>query len=346
MASILVIEDDQPAATLLEVLLRRDKHQVTIAKDGLQGLRLAQTQRPDLILLDLMLPGLDGFEVCNRLRAAPATADIPVMVISAKSQESDKLMAARVGANAYLTKPYKSEELLGTIRTLLADRPPTAPLAKTGVIFVSARGNEATPIIVNTALALADIPMPVTLVDLRPYSVDHCSRLGLTPRPTTLALAQCETPTALLDAMRRAPKGLRLLGNLEGSGEAGQMTRSDIHKALDMLLMPGAHVLLELPLYPIELLREAATRCWLVVLVASSDPSALAATRSAMNVLERFGLSHQVSVVLVGPEGPTPPPAANEPVPLERSLLATLPPDAPPDHPAFRVIAERLRESV
>ncbi|MBU0704709.1 MAG: response regulator [Chloroflexi bacterium] len=117
--TILVIEDDPMTSRLVELMLVHEGYQVTIASNGLQGLEMAQTLSPDLVLLDLMLPGPDGFDVLNQLQAKPQTARVPVIVVSSKSQHTDKQTAASIGANAYLTKPYKRAELLETIRSLL-----------------------------------------------------------------------------------------------------------------------------------------------------------------------------------------------------------------------------------
>lgn len=117
--TILVIEDDPMTSRLVELMLVQEGYQVTIASNGLQGLEMAQALSPDLVLLDLMLPGPDGFDVLNQLQAKHQTAKIPVIVVSSKSQHADKQTAANIGANAYLTKPYKRAELLETIRSLL-----------------------------------------------------------------------------------------------------------------------------------------------------------------------------------------------------------------------------------
>jgi DNA-binding response OmpR family regulator len=121
--TILIIEDNQETARILELSLKREGYQIIIALDGLRGLELAQAQPPDLILLDLMLPGIDGFEVCRRLRANLATANLPILILSAKTQEADKQLAAQLGANNYLAKPYRRAELLAAIQALLPNQP-------------------------------------------------------------------------------------------------------------------------------------------------------------------------------------------------------------------------------
>ncbi len=119
MTNILIIEDDPEAARILELSLKRERYKTTIALNGTQGLVAVQTLQPDLVLLDLMLPDIDGYEVCRRIRANPLTAELPIIIVSARTQDADKLMAAQLGANGYLTKPYRRANLLAMIQACL-----------------------------------------------------------------------------------------------------------------------------------------------------------------------------------------------------------------------------------
>ncbi len=120
--TVLLIEDDPMAARIVEMVLGPERYQIVTVPNGRRGLEMAQANPPDLILLDLMLPGQeDGFEVLRRLRAESKTTDVPVIVVSSKAQPADRETAANIGANAYLTKPYKRAELLSLIRSLLSE---------------------------------------------------------------------------------------------------------------------------------------------------------------------------------------------------------------------------------
>ena len=117
---ILVIEDDPGTLRLIEYTLQHAGYQVLLAKNGLEGLRKAQKGGPDLIILDVMLPGIDGFEICHRLRAEAQTARVPILMLSGKAQEIDKATGLHVGADDYLTKPVYPSEVVSQVETLLA----------------------------------------------------------------------------------------------------------------------------------------------------------------------------------------------------------------------------------
>jgi DNA-binding response OmpR family regulator len=120
MKRILVIEDDPDIALSLRLKLERDGgFAVETAKDGVEGLRLATDHPPDLVMLDVNLPGMDGFEVCRHLRKNPATAATPVIMLTARIDESDRVAGLELGADDYITKPFSPKEALARIRAVL-----------------------------------------------------------------------------------------------------------------------------------------------------------------------------------------------------------------------------------
>ncbi len=115
---ILIIEDERGLTDVLEYNLKREGYETIVAHDGQEGLRKAQTLLPDLILLDIMLPGLSGFDVCRELRSGDRTRDIPIIIISAKSEETDQIVGFSLGADDYVTKPFHVKVLLQRIKAL------------------------------------------------------------------------------------------------------------------------------------------------------------------------------------------------------------------------------------
>jgi two-component system, OmpR family, response regulator RpaA len=128
MPRILVVDDDIAISELVAVNLEMAGYEVIQGEDGIKGQALALQMQPDLIMLDLMLPKVDGFTVCQRLRRDDRTADIPVIMLTALGQTKDKVEGFNSGADDYLTKPFEVEEMLARVRALLrrTDRIPQA----------------------------------------------------------------------------------------------------------------------------------------------------------------------------------------------------------------------------
>ena len=116
---ILVIDDEPGVLELVKYNLEEAGFGVDTASDGVEGLKKAQDSLPDLILLDLMLPGIDGLEICRILRANPKTAGIPIIMLTAKASEMDRVVGLELGADDYVTKPFSPRELLLRIKKRL-----------------------------------------------------------------------------------------------------------------------------------------------------------------------------------------------------------------------------------
>ena len=119
---ILVIEDEEDILALVHYNLAREGFRVATATSGEEGLKAAQAQPPELILLDLMLPGIDGLEVCRALKGAAATAAVPVVIMSAKGEEADVVAGLELGADDYITKPFSPRILIARVRAVLRRR--------------------------------------------------------------------------------------------------------------------------------------------------------------------------------------------------------------------------------
>jgi two-component system phosphate regulon response regulator PhoB len=115
---ILLIEDEREITDPLTYSLEREGYETIVAHEGAEGLRKAQTLLPDLIILDLMLPGVSGEEICRQLRAGEKTRDIPIIILSAKAEETDQVVGFSLGADDYVTKPFSMKVLLQRIKAL------------------------------------------------------------------------------------------------------------------------------------------------------------------------------------------------------------------------------------
>ena len=117
--TILVIDDEPELVKLLDYNLTKAGYLVLSAKDGEHGLNTARKHAPDAVILDVMMPGLDGWEVCKRLRTDPSTSAIPVLMLTAKAEEGDRVLGLELGADDYVTKPFGVRELLARVKALL-----------------------------------------------------------------------------------------------------------------------------------------------------------------------------------------------------------------------------------
>jgi len=150
--SILVVEDDQDILQLLAFNFESAGFAVATAADGVEGLRLTRRSKPDLLVLDLMLPGLSGFDVCKELKRDPATRELPIVMLTARGEEIDRIVGLELGADDYVVKPFSFRELLLRVQAVLrragAEAPERTRIERNGLVVdteahtVSVQGEE------------------------------------------------------------------------------------------------------------------------------------------------------------------------------------------------------------
>jgi two-component system, OmpR family, phosphate regulon response regulator PhoB len=119
LTRVLIVEDEEALATLLDYNLTKEKFDVTLAYDGEEALLKVKEEAPDVIILDWMLPKTSGIEVCRRIRSKPETRNIPIIMLTARSEEADRIRGLETGADDYLTKPFSTNELIARVRAVL-----------------------------------------------------------------------------------------------------------------------------------------------------------------------------------------------------------------------------------
>lgn len=130
MATILVIDDDELVSRTLQRTLKVYGHTVMVAGSGTEGLQLARRHRPDLFILDIMMPGTDGYQVCRQIRGDPLLQELPVLFLTAKAKDEDKIEGFRAGADDYLSKPFNMEELQLRVKAILRRTQPKEMVAE------------------------------------------------------------------------------------------------------------------------------------------------------------------------------------------------------------------------
>src|SRR5512136_2191166 len=186
---ILIIDDDLDTLKLVGMMLQKQGYQILAATNGQQGLAYADSDDPDLVLLDVMMPQLDGYEVARRLRANPDTASIPILMFTAKTQLDDKVTGFEAGADDYLTKPTHPTELQAHVKALLARsaknkiNPPTGPAQEPAYVIgvLAVRGGlGVTSVAANLAASLQKRTSDnVILAEFRPGRGTLCFDLNL-----------------------------------------------------------------------------------------------------------------------------------------------------------------------
>src|SRR3989304_4744242 len=182
---ILIVDDHRDTLKLVGLILQRHGYQIAAANGGMQALNKVAAEHPDIILLDLMMPDLDGYEVTRRIRANALLAHIPIIMFTAKTLLDDKVAGFEAGADDYLTKPTHPSELIAHGKALLARShgPRAAQAAARGrmVGFLSAKGGVGlTTIALNFAALATQSGQDVILADLHPGSGSLSLMLGLT----------------------------------------------------------------------------------------------------------------------------------------------------------------------
>jgi len=145
--TVLIIDDEPELVKLLDYNLTKAGYLALGARDGASGLEMARKHAPDLVILDVMMPEMDGWEVCKRLRAEPSTASVPLLMLTAKAEEGDRVLGLELGADDYVMKPFAVRELVARVKALLrraAATPDAAEVIRAGAIIVDSGRRQVT----------------------------------------------------------------------------------------------------------------------------------------------------------------------------------------------------------
>ena len=302
---ILIIDDEATIRRMLSVLLKRNGHEVLEAQDGESGVETANAHQPDIILLDIMMPRVDGFETLRRLRANPNTAEIPVIFVSAKSQVEDRVEGLRLGADDYVVKPADPTELMMRIEAVMnrSRRQIRRRRAATHA-FVGVRGGVGTStVIVNMGSFLQREGIQTLLVDLHLAFGSLAYQLDLLP-PTysTANLATIAPETIDEEAVQRCllvhGTGLKVLA----SSPTVPLGITFAPEHLTAITAQAGHcaqvVLLDLPTDP-DIIECVANQLDSLTLVLSNDPASLHSAEAIAAYLRYLNMDDRVNAIVV-----------------------------------------------
>jgi twitching motility two-component system response regulator PilH len=303
LSRIMVIDDDPAGQRLIKYMLSPEGHEVITASNGMQGLQIATQQLPDLVILDVMLPGIDGFEVCHRLRSSAKTASIPIVMLSGKTQASDRDTGLKVGANEYLIKPVERQELLDTVTRLLSESKRTPEKQARVIVLIGSRGGVGTSTTAtNLSVALAGKEQRTVLVDFS-LSFSNLPELMGMKAGQGIPDAFKGTPAALdkeilKKIMTEHSSGVRLISGEHSPEDYSGITQENIEDFILELCSLSDYVVIDVPSSPSDLALEALKNADLVVLVAGMQESADKIS-SSVNRITRLGIDKNKLGVLV-----------------------------------------------
>ncbi len=343
MAKILVIDDEADLLEMMRLVLeRRGEHETVLSAEGRDGLAKALADPPDLAIIDVMMPGITGYEICRQLRDNPATASLPIIILTARAQPVDRDAALSAGADAYMTKPVMMAELLEQVDALLAKRRAGEPSALAGMFtLLSLRGGVGvTTLAVNLAVTLKQTNGGAAcLIDLCPSSGHVALQLGLRPQPNWSDLH--DSGARALDAdtitahLLQHSSGLRVLASpffpVVGQGIPQEM----IQTTLRILQQQFPIIVVDMPSVLNEAAIAAVKAASAIGLVVAAEPPSIQTTIGTLRVLRQWSDKLHIILNQITP-GPQPPAEA-----IERALKHPLTGNIPFDSSQARALAQR-----
>jgi pilus assembly protein CpaE len=342
-SKVLVVDDDRLTLTIVEDTLRESGLEVETAQSGQEALQKVAVFDPDLIVLDVVMPGLDGFEVARRLRKDSRRALTPIIMLTTKGGISDKMTAFQAGADDYITKPFDPVELelrvkahLARTRAALGVQRPR-PRAKVITFFSLRGGCGVTSLAVNFAVSLAQIwQVEVPLLDLSLESGHAALMLDLRPKYTLGELGREELsgiePSLVQGYLAAHESGLRVLAAPKRAEDSSLVTPSLVETVLAALREEFEYVVIDTPSALTDVTLATFDMSDLIVLVVTPEIAGVKVTVNTLDIFATLGYAHERVLVVVNhvfPKGGLPTES------IESSLRASIVDGIPYDYVAF-----------
>jgi DNA-binding response OmpR family regulator/CO dehydrogenase nickel-insertion accessory protein CooC1 len=314
---ILIIDDDLETLRLVSMMLQRMEYTVLTAPDGAHGLQLVKSENPDLVLLDIMMPDMDGYEVARQIRANPASMQTPILMFTAKSQIEDKVTAYEAGVDGYLTKPTHPKELAGQVRALLrrgkgatgASAAREAPIPRAHICaLLAARGGIGTSTLaLNTAISLHQkTNATVVLVELHPGRGHWGYELGYEKLDGLTNLLQIQPDAITADAVKNEliyhRSGVRmLLSSHQLKDTAHTKAIPQMEKIIQQLAYSQAMILVDIGNDFFPGINKILEKCNQALMVVDPNPITISHTKSVLQDIAplEFGKAKPVTMVMV-----------------------------------------------
>jgi CheY-like chemotaxis protein/MinD-like ATPase involved in chromosome partitioning or flagellar assembly len=332
MAKILVVDDDPDALRLVGYAFQAEGHQVITAPSGAEALAQLNAARPDLVILDVMMPDMSGLEVCQRIRASESGARLPILMLSARGLVADRVAGLKSGADDYLPKPADTGELLARAEALLARASHSAAPNAESLVFIGAKGGVGTTTVaVNVGAQLVRLGKSVCLVEPRPGLGTAAMVLKLRPAHDLADLLTLEpagiTRNAVEDCLITHPSGLRVLAAPLAADKPLEIPAATVEALCAALTPLSDYVIFDLatawsPANQIVVRRARST-----MLVCEPDAVSLRCAKAILATLSNWGvMGGMVGLVLVErPGNPLPLSLTAIRAAVTTSVLCTMP---------------------
>ena len=310
-ATILIVDDDNNRGVLRDAL-GGEPYRLLEAVDGQQALDIAAKELPDLILLDVLMPGMDGLATLHQLKAQETTRHIPVIMVTALNLDSQISLCLDGGAIDHIVKPYSGLVARARVRAALRNRPPAASAEnqapKRGKVlgFIGAKGSVgSTTAALNVALALVAPERPVAVVEMRPYMGTVAQQLGVTASLNIEPLLLCQNPgdinsRTLSQCLTPHPTGLQLLLAPPSFDDRQEIAPQQAEEILKVLSSMVEYVIVDFPCQPTRAVRAGLRCCNFVVLPVELEAACLASAQAMLKGLDSWGVGgNSVGAVLL-----------------------------------------------
>ncbi len=298
---ILVVDDEPQAVRMLGFVLDRAGYQVISASSGIEALEKIGLERPDLVILDVMMPGMDGYEVCRRIRESPETADLPVMMLTAMAQVDNKVAGFSAGADDYLIKPVSMAELTARVKALLTragqSRGKVTVSTRAHVLaFVGVKGGVGvTTLAINIALAITEAGKATILADLHPQGGAVAAQLHWEAYKTLENLLEQESEAIVPDLLRNCmlthQTGLRILpAPAVPTAQPSKPMARHVEAIINQLSGMAPVLILDLESAVNPFTQAALGQADHIILVTEADSLALQMTKRWQNSLQTWGI--------------------------------------------------------
>lgn len=308
-AKILIVDDEPNLLRLMGYALQAEGYDILVAKNGEEALNKLQVEEVDLVILDVMMPDMSGIDVCKRLRSSSKAATLPIIMLSARAQVTDKIKGLEAGADEYLTKPIDREEMVARVKALLkrTKRLQEAQPLKQGKVlgFIGAKGGVGTTTVaLNVAAALVRQKQSVIAVELSPDFGTFAVQLGRLAVEDLGNLLKLQPKDIDIRELR-----LRLVTHVTGLQVLFGTNLVEMFKTIEPdqaeAVIKGVAsladtVVLDLPNLPSSANRAATRLCHFVTLVVGQEPDALISAQVKLELLKSWGVhGSMVGIVIV-----------------------------------------------